>query len=146
MLFQTLLRCLLSLLLTGIFSIAAFAGDISVVANQNNRMNKLSGEEVRQIFLGRMRASSAGESIFIVDQSQGSSVRETFYQKATEMSARQAGLKWASLLFSGVATMPKEVKDDAEVKLWIQAHPDTVGYINSGAVDANLKVLFTVSP
>ena len=51
---------------------------------------------------------------------------------------------WSRLLFSGKGKPPKVLDNDAAVKKWVAEHPKALGYINSSADDASVKVLYTV--
>jgi ABC-type phosphate transport system substrate-binding protein len=47
-------------------------------------------------------------------------------------------------VFSGKATPPKELGSAAEVKKFVAANPDAIGYIEKSAVDGSVKVVLTV--
>jgi ABC-type phosphate transport system substrate-binding protein len=48
-------------------------------------------------------------------------------------------------VFSGKATPPKELlSSSADVKKFVAANPDAIGYIEKSAVDGSVKVVLTV--
>jgi hypothetical protein len=49
-----------------------------------------------------------------------------------DVDASQAKALWSKLVFTGKATMPKEVGSSAEVKKAVAANPKAMGYIESG--------------
>ncbi|SDD77089.1 hypothetical protein SAMN05428966_105342 [Massilia sp. PDC64] len=50
---------------------------------------------------------------------------------------------WSKLVFTGKATMPKEVGSSADVRKAVAANPKAIGYIEKSAVDATVKVIYT---
>ncbi len=47
-------------------------------------------------------------------------------------------------MFSGKATPPKELGSSAEVKKFVAANPDAIGYIEKSALDGSVKAVLTV--
>ena len=78
-----------------------------------------------------------------VDQPEDAPVRAEFYKKVTDKEASQAKALWSKLVFTGKATMPKEVANSAAVKSAVAANPKAIGYIEKSAVDASVKVVYT---
>ena len=58
----------------------------------------------------------------------------------TGKSSAQVKAAWSRLVFSGKATPPKELASSAEVKKFVAANPDAIGYVEKSAVDATVKV------
>ena len=58
-------------------------------------------------------------------------------------STAQVKAAWSRLVFSGKATPPKELASSAEVKKFVAANPDAIGYIEKSAVDSTVKVVFS---
>ena len=54
-------------------------------------------------------------------------------------AAYRAG--WCSLVFSGQATMPKSLDDDAAAVAFIAHNPGTIGYIDKASPHEGVKVL-----
>jgi hypothetical protein len=70
-------------------------------------------------------------------------VRNEFYKKVADKEAAQARAVWAKLVFTGKATLPKEVAASADVKKAVAADPKAIGYIEKSAIDATVKVVLT---
>jgi hypothetical protein len=47
-------------------------------------------------------------------------------------------------VFTGKGTPPKDAGDDAAVRTLIAANPNMIGYVDAGAVDATVKVVFKI--
>ena len=58
-----------------------------------------------------------------------SAVREQFYSKVAGKQAAQVKAAWSRLVFSGKATPPKELGSSADVKKFVAANPDAIGYL-----------------
>lgn len=114
--------------------------EIAVIANSANPASSISTANSKKLFLGK-RSGFKGTP---VDQPEGSAVRDTFYQKAAGKNGSQMKAYWSKMIFSGKATPPETVADDAAVKAWVAGHADGIGYVDSGSVDDSVKVLLTL--
>lgn len=95
----------------------------------------LTKGQVEDMFLGK------NQNATLIDQPEGAPTREQFYAKATGRDAAQIKATWSRIVFSGKGVPPKVVGDAAAVKKAVSADPKAVGYIDSSAVDASVKVL-----
>jgi ABC-type phosphate transport system substrate-binding protein len=120
----------------------AHAG-VAVVVGAKSPAGKLSADQVSQLFLGKSTSLPGAGTAVLLDQSEGSAVRDAFYEKATGKNPAQAKAVWSRLVFSGAAQAPKALPSGAEVKKAVAANPDAIGYIDSSEVDASVKVLFS---
>ena len=125
------IAALLSMLVSGVF-----AADLVVVGNPSAA--PLTKDQVADIFLGKSQAMTP------VDQPEAAPIRADFYKRATSRDPAQVKALWSRLAFSGKATPPREMADSAAVKKAVAADPKAVGYIDKTAVDASVKVLYTV--
>lgn len=110
---------------------------VVVVVSPKAAESTLSKDQVAQFFLGRSTAMTP------IDQPEGAPVRAEFYKKVTDKDASQAKALWSKLVFTGKATMPKEVADSAAVKAAVAANPKAIGYIDKSALDASVKAVYT---
>ena len=120
----------------GFIALPALA-DVVVVINPKAAESTLGKEQVAQFFLGRSTAMTP------IDQPDGSPLRAEFYKKVTDKDTSQVKALWSKLVFTGKATMPKEVADSAAVKAAVAANPKAIGYIDKSAVDATVKVVYS---
>ncbi len=139
------LHTLVALAAIGLSSVTTGTwADIAVIANTANPESNLTPAQAKKIFLGKRTSFPGGSWAAPVDQAEGSPIRDTFYKKATNKDASQMKAYWSKMIFSGKATPPESVGDDAAVKAWVSGNKDGVGYIDSGAVDDSVKVLLTL--
>lgn len=120
----------------GFTAVPALA-QVVVVVNPKAAESSMTKEQVAQFFLGKSTAMTP------IDQPDGAPLRADFYKKVADKDAAQAKALWSKLVFTGKATMPKEVADSAAVKAAVAANPKAIGYIDKSAVDATVKVVHT---
>ena len=113
--------------------------EVVAVVNPKAAESSMTKDQVAQFFLGKSSAYTP------VDQPDSAPVRAEFYKKVTDKEASQVKALWSKLVFTGKATMPKEVGDSAAVKKAVAADPKAIGYIEKSAVDASVKVIYTAS-
>jgi ABC-type phosphate transport system substrate-binding protein len=121
---------------------AVHAG-VVVVVGAKSAVASLDKTQVADIFLGKSATFPGGAQAVPVDQAEGSSQREEFHSKVTGKTGAQLSAYWSKLVFSGKASPPKEVPGAADVKGLVAANPNMIGYVDSAAVDASVKVVFT---
>lgn len=110
--------------------------EVVVVVNAKAAEASLTKEQVAQFFLGKSTAMTP------IDQPDSAPIRAEFYKKVAGKEAAQAKALWSKLVFTGKATMPKEVPDHAAVKAAVAANPKAIGYIDKSAVDSTVKVVY----
>lgn len=117
-------------------SVPALA-EVVVVVNPKAAESSMSKDQIAQFFLGKSTTMTP------IDQPEDAPVRAEFYKKVTDKEASQAKALWSKLVFTGKATMPKEVANSAAVKSAVAANPKAIGYMEKSAVDASVKVVYT---
>ncbi|MFG6461776.1 hypothetical protein ACG04Q_09350 [Roseateles sp. DXS20W] len=137
------LKHLLSGLALAACAVASQA-QVAVVVNPKSAAAAMTADQVAGIFLGKTSTLPSGATAAAADQAEGSAVREQFYAKVAGKQAAQVKAAWSRLVFSGKATPPKELGSSAEVKKFVAANPDAIGYIEKSAVDGSVKVVLTV--
>lgn len=117
--------------------------DVVVVVSSKSSVAALSKEQVADLYLGKSQELGGG-SAALFDLPDGS-VKDAFYDKATGRSLSQIKATWSKLLFNGKGLPPKEAANPGELKKAIAANPNAVGYLDSGAVDASVKVVLKLN-
>ncbi len=116
----------------------AYAG--AIVAAKDSPFAATDAEEAKKMFLGR-EASIGGQGVTVVYQKEGET-RTTFETKILGKTGADLTAYWSKLIFTGRAQAPVEVSGDGDVKAKVNSTPGAVGYVNDGAVDGSVKVLF----
>jgi len=117
---------------------------VAVIVSPKSPLTALTADQAAAIFMGRSATLPSGATATPADLPDTSGVREQFYSKAAGKSAAQVKAAWSRLTFSGKATPPKEIPSAAEVKKFVAANPDAIGYIEKSAVDATVKVVLVL--
>ena len=116
---------------------------LAIVVNPASSIQKASKEDVQQLFLGK-RNEIDGQASRALDQDEGSSSREEFYEKVIEKTEAETTAYWSRLIFTGKGMPPDKVMDDAEVIEMVSEDEDLVGYVNPSAVDETVKVILVI--
>jgi ABC-type phosphate transport system substrate-binding protein len=111
--------------------------EVVVVVNPKAAEASMTKDQIAQFFLGKSSTMTP------IDQPEDAPIRAEFYKKVTDKETSQAKALWSKLVFTGKATLPKEVANSAAVKAAVAANPKAIGYMEKSAVDASVKVVFT---
>jgi len=114
-----------------------------LVANPKHAGTKLTTDQVSGGYLGKKITLADGSVLTPLNQSEGKPAREEFLTKVTGKSDAQIKAYWAKLAFTGKGDAPREVGGDADVKKQVAGNPGLVGYIDKGAVDGSVVIVFT---
>jgi len=136
-------QLILALTLGSLGSLAS-AVEIVVIVNPKNATASLTADQVEQIFLGKTTILPGGGNAAAVDQTDGSALRNEFYQKGAGKSAAQVKAIWSRLIFSGRGLPPKTMGSSVDVKKFVASDPDAIGYIERSAADASVKVVLSL--
>jgi ABC-type phosphate transport system substrate-binding protein len=135
----------LSILLSGLMLVSniAFAG-VSVIVHPDSSETSLSAKQIKKIFMGKVKQTPSGQMVIAVDQPENSSATAEFNQKIIKKNAARIKAYWTKMIMSGKGSKPKVLANDDAIKKWIANNADAIGYIDSGAVDNFVKVVFSV--
>ena len=133
------------LLLAASFLIANVGmAQVAVVAGAKSAATVLTREQAAALFLGKSTQLPGAGIPVLIDLPESVEARQIFYAKVTEKTPAQVKAVWSRLVFSGKGSPPKEVANSADVKKLVSTNPDAIGYIEKSAVDATVKVLFSI--
>jgi len=138
-------RTILLLFLIAFGSMSTFAEDVVVVVNQKNSVNKLSRDEVIDIFLGRNRQLSSGVTALPLDLPGTAEEREYFYSHLTGKSMSEINAYWARLIFTGRATPPTLVRSQEEAMQMVIDNRCAISYVNRNKVSSQVKIVFELN-
>lgn len=118
------------------------SAEIAVIMNGGSNVSALTEEQLSRLFLGKTNSFPSGAQAVPINQEEGSAIREKFNEIICKKSAAQYKAYWSQLVFTGKGAPPKEAANDAAVKSLVQSNPNMIGYIDSKAVDASVKVVY----
>jgi len=125
---------------------AAEPASLVVVVNPQSGVEKLTRDEIIDIFLGRYRKLPSGKMALPIDLSETNSERARFYQLLVKKSSSEMSSYWARLVFSGQTSPPFQVPDTRTALELVQSSPNAIAYIDRSAVNAGVKVVFELKP
>lgn len=118
--------------------------DIVVIANVNGPVKQLTATEIRDLYLGRVKAFSNGTFAQVFDHRRDAALRDRFFQAIAGMSQPQVNAYWSRLAFSGQVQPPQTAADDRGIVELVRATPAGIGYVSAERVDGSVKVLLTL--
>jgi len=133
------LKVLAALTLISVFSLS-HAGAV-VVVGASSPIGASGESDVVKAFLGKKK-DLGGVSVVPIDQTEGTGARQDFYANVVKKSEAQLKSYWSRLIFTGKGQAPQVVGGDAEVKSMVASNPNIIGYIDEGAVDGTVKVIY----
>ena len=133
------MKTLFKTVLVAGFAIAASvanAADVVVIVSAKNSASTMTADDIANIYLGKSTALKPVDN--------ATAVRGQFYSAVAGKDEAQVKAIWSKLVFTGKATPPKELTSSAEVVKAVAADPNAIGYVEKGAVDASVKVIYEV--
>jgi len=110
-----------------------------VIANPSVKAADASKSDLKDVFTGGS-SSLAGTHVTPVLLKAGAT-NDEFLTEYIGKSDSAFRASWRSLVFSGQATMPKSVDDDAAVVAFVAHTPGAIGYIAKSSPHEGVKVL-----
>lgn len=116
----------------------AMAADYILVVHRENPVQRLSPQEVRDIFLGKKNKWGNDAPITLV-MNTNEEIHEQFTRTILQKSPIQLSVYWKKILYSGVGMLPLAVKDDEAAKSYVGFHKNAISYITEDALDKQVK-------
>lgn len=129
-----------------VFSLACACarGEVVVVMDARAGIERLTQEEVINIFLGRYRKLPTGAMAIPVDQPANSTLRAEFYRKLVNKEPAEINAYWARLYFSGKTTPPAQAASETDVLARVAGSPAAIGYVERAQADARVRVVLSL--
>jgi len=127
-----------------ILLVASFTSvaDISVIVNPANS-DSFDAKTIKRIYLGKIKVFPNGEKVTVLTLEDNAPETEMFRESALNKSNSQFKSYWSKLAFTGKGTPPTEVASSADMINAIKADASSIGFIDSSAVTADVKVIAT---
>ncbi|MBC3886196.1 type 2 periplasmic-binding domain-containing protein [Undibacterium griseum] len=139
----TLLRILLLLmwLLCG-----SAEAELVVIANHNSGIDKLSKDEVINLYMGRNRKLPNGLTVLPLDLNSAHEEKAAFYEQLVGKEIAEINSYWARLRFSGQGYPPRQLDSADEVLNIVSENKGAIGYIDRKKIDKRVKLIYIVNP
>lgn len=121
----------------------AGADDIVVIVNPGSRIERMTQDDVINIFMGRYRRLSDEVTAQPLDLEEG---KASFYKALVNKTLPEVNSYWARLTFSGRGTPPQQARSAAEVIAAVQRNPGAIGYVRRHELSPRVKVVLELAP
>lgn len=131
---------LLSILLSHLG--AAAASDVVVIANPKVGAERLTRDDVVNIFLGRLRQFPSGQAALPADLPPAAPEKAQFYRQLVNKELAEINAYWARLVFSGRTQPPRQAHSAEELLSFVATTPGAVGYVERSLADGRVRIVF----
>ena len=139
--------CLALFLFLGITSsavcVAESPNDILIIANKKVKIDTITPEELKQVFLKKKTSWSNGDRIICINPTSSSAVRKVFREKVLDMSESEEKTYWEKQKVRRQLTMPAEMRSIVKAVFKLS---NAISYAYRKDVPNNVvKVLYVIS-
>ena len=119
----------------------ASAGEPVVIVHPESGLQKLTRDEVINLFTGRQKRLPTGQVAVTVEQADPATTRARFYQLLVGKDLPDINAYWARLLYSGQAQPPRQAQSAEEVLALVAANRSAIGVVDGARVDRRVRVV-----
>ncbi|MEW6519044.1 MAG: hypothetical protein AB1461_06485 [Thermodesulfobacteriota bacterium] len=135
-------KILLLLLLFSCANSSCLAADeVILVVNHDNTLSGITWRAAERIFLSKKTEWTQGEHIHVAVNNDPA-VYAAFCRDILKKTPQQYLLYRKRMLFSGAGIPPLVMNNDEEVKAFVAATRDAIGFISKDSLDSRVKPLF----
>lgn len=116
--------------------------ELVLVTSPQSGIERLTQDEVVNIYLGRYRRLASGLVAEPLDQPIDSEVRARFYRRLVGKSLAEINAYWSRLVFSGKTRPPQVVANPEGMLRIVVTQPGTLAYVERSQADARVKIVF----
>lgn len=135
---------LLTILLLGAIGAVHADGPVAVVMSDASDADRLTREEVVNIFLGRFRQLPSGQLAVPVDRPEDLELMADFYRLLVGKTPPEIRAYWSRLIFSGKTAPPRQAKSVEDLLERLADEPGAIGYMRPAERTARVKVVLTL--
>ncbi len=140
-------RSMLRFLLIALLCVGAASGaesrdgDFQVIVHPDNRVDALSRDFVRDLYLKKVVEWSGGQTARPIDLSSRFPPRDRFTHDVIRKTPAQLKSYWNQQVFSGKGVPPPEADAPADVVAYVLANPGAIGYLPANVDPGRAKVV-----
>lgn len=116
--------------------------ELVVIANPSSGVDKLTRDEVIDIFFGRRRQLPSGIAAMPLDLPASSPEKARFYRRLVGKELSEINAYWARLVFSGRTQPPSQAQNTEEMMSLVNNNPGALGYVGKSDVGPRAKIVF----
>ena len=140
--FKFILILLLLLASAGYSGALKASNDFVVVANLQAGIDKMSKDEVINVYMGRNRKLASGINAQPLDIETPLGEKANFYTVMVNKELSEISSYWARLLFSGQGSPPKQVATAEQALNIVSNSKGAIAYIDRKKIDKRVKIVF----
>lgn len=112
-----------------------------VIVNKSNRIESLSADKIKVIYLRKISRWPWGAEIVPVDLPEKAPLRAIFLKSILNTTPHELEVYWIDQMVSRSLTPPLQVATDRAAKALVAATPGAVAYISQSEVDESVRVI-----
>lgn len=125
-----------------VVSAVASGQGFKIIVNQANSSERISKQQLEDIFMKKTDAWSNGRPVIPVDQTAASSTRQEFSEVIFGRNVNSIKSHWQRQIFSGRGVPPPEKGSEEDVLAFVRVNSGAIGYVSSAAdIGSGIKVL-----
>jgi TonB family protein len=121
----------------------AVAADVKVIANPSVKSDSISVGELRRVLLLQRKALNDGSPVVPVLQKSGPA-HDAFFRQYLGRDYEEVWTYYQGLVFTGKASIPKQLGSDAEVVEYVAHTKGAIGYVSPNSGTDGVKSLVVV--
>lgn len=112
-----------------------------LVVNARSPIEKITHEEIINVYMGRYRRLPSGVITQPIDQAEGPE-RTDFYRRLVNKSVPEINAYWARLIFSGKSSPPDVAASSKDLTKILTSNLNAIGYLDRKDVDGRMRIIF----
>jgi len=128
---------------TGLAAAAEQTAKIAVIVSRSSRVEHVSKDDLRELYLRRRRLWDHGERALPVNLPSGNPVRERFSRLVLGRSSEELVAYWNGRYFEGI-TPPAVLPTPAAVRAYVADEPNAIGYVPADEAGTDCRVLMVL--
>ena len=113
------------------FFVVSTHAEVAVIVHSSNKV-KLLKNDIRNIYLGKVKTFPNGIECIPLFFSGESPVNQEFYKKVMNKSVNQLRAYWAKLVFTGRGNPPQAITNTMSMLTMVANNPNAIGIVDFG--------------
>jgi len=116
--------------------------ELVVIANPHSGIDKLSKDEVINLYMGRTRKFANGMNAMPIDLNSSENEKAQFYALLVGKEVAEINSYWARLRFSGQGSPPVQAESMEEVLRIVAENKAAIGYVDKKKLDKRVRLIY----
>ncbi len=115
--------------------------NILVIVNAQNSVTALERKQIVDLFMGRVSAFPNQQPAQTLDLKTGTPLRAAFYKTPTGKNEAQVDAYWATLIFAGRMSPPKQMAEEKNLIEEVASNTQAIAYVTRQPLPKNVKIV-----